>query len=700
LFSSRELDAEEKSVLTHTSSESENMDGLFNFQKVWSFIILYIFIDTGFFSIQVLQRALKMFEIELIPFASQEPIAKQARNSPESSQAYICNLGLHWFTLRRFGRQYFNLNSLYYVPEFVSTQILQLYLNLIKENGYSVFIVNGTLPECLANQQLSANPIGEMEYKSLIKDLPKFIMDGQVLDNLKDSHKHGKQVVRLPRHLYDEFQKNPNDPRIRELINAQLPKEMISDNSKDDLEKHELVCTLSKELYDEFKKNPNNPVIREMISAQLPEDMILDEISEHPGCSNPHQHHHHQLLVTAKSKRRDSQKYKLTFQLSKELYDEFKKNPNNPVLREMISAQLSEDMILDEISEHPGCSNPHQNHHHQLLVTAKSKRRTGEQLTAVCNCQNCRQDSQLVPKQFAEQVTVDSNIDDPNQRHHGSTIITEHLTQYIIEKRNPNNPNAPPQHQVVTNRVLIMSRSSHRNNTLIDDQDIQQMTEPSIGFENDDDILLEHAMAQSLLSASETNEDINIPSLEERLEKIYQKSLDEAIAASLITNNSSTKQSQQTPEIIPITTMNSSPTPMMTSAPVTTKILSSSPPPTNTYSPSSTNTHSPPLMNTYSPSPTNTTLPPLTNTYAAPPTNTSSPPPTNMYPTPPTDTSSPPPKITNSPLPPPASTYPTPPTNTSSPPPKTTNSPPPTVTDSDSLESPSIEGKLFKTILH
>ncbi len=657
-----------------------------------SFIRLFVFIDTGFFSIQVLQRALKMFEIELVPFGSQESVAKQARDHPESIQAYICNLGLHWFTIRRFGNQYFNLNSFYYVPEFVFNPVLPAYLNLIKENGYSVFIVDGTLPVCLADQQLTANPINERDYTLLIKDLPKLIMDDKVIANSKDLRKGGKLVVQLPKDLYNEFLKNPDNPHIRELIYAQLPK-----------------------------------------------DMIDEEIPEYARCSNPDHHHHH---------------------------------------------------------HHP---------RRQIVFAAIPERRTDEQLMGDCNCSNCRQHSQISPKHFAEQVTDDSDIDNLNESHHGTSIITEHLTQYIIEKKNSNNPNAPPQQEVITTRVVTVSRSPHKNNTLIDNDGIQRMPQSNIGFENDDDFFLQHAMAQSLLSAQGKNEDIDIPFLEDPLEKEYRRSLDEAIAASLTTNNSAIEQFVETPELIPITTMNSSPTSTMNSETVTIKMPSSlttsslpptntyspsptntssppptntysasptntsSPPPTNTYSPSPTNTSSPPPTNTYSPSPTNTSSPPPTNTYSAPPTNTSSPPPTNTYspspintssqpptntysPSPtntssppttntyspsPTNTSSPPPTNTYSPSPtntsspPPTNTYSAPPTNTSSPPPTntyspsattasspppmnmysvpttdtssppsaTTNSPPSTVTNSDFIESPSVEGKLFKTIL-
>ncbi|CAF0731479.1 unnamed protein product [Adineta steineri] len=204
----RNLDIEEISVLEHTPVQLENMD------------------DTGFYNIQVLQRALKAFEIELVPYTSQYPIAKQARSNPECIPAYICNLGLHWFTIRRIGTYYFNLNSYYYVPELISDRTLTGYLNFITEKGYSVFIVCGTLPACLADEKLTDNPIGPAEYTLLTKDLPKLIVD----QNTKYRDKNGNSVIKVPSSLYDELQKNPNDPDIRKKFNQYLPNGVTIDD--------------------------------------------------------------------------------------------------------------------------------------------------------------------------------------------------------------------------------------------------------------------------------------------------------------------------------------------------------------------------------------------------------------------------------------------------------------------------------------
>ncbi len=131
------------------------------------FIIIEFFLDTGFFSIQVLQKALEVFDIELIPYASQQPVAQQAREDPQSIQAYICNLREHWLTIRRFGSQYFDLNSISTIPKLISNTYLSLYLAQLQQSGYSIFIIHGDLPPCIADDKMLNNTIDLGYYRSL-----------------------------------------------------------------------------------------------------------------------------------------------------------------------------------------------------------------------------------------------------------------------------------------------------------------------------------------------------------------------------------------------------------------------------------------------------------------------------------------------------------------------------------------------------
>lgn len=70
-------------------------------------------------------------------------------------KAYICNYHEHWFTIRKIGSQWFNLNSLLSGPDLISDTYLSLFLTQLESEGYTVFVVNGILPESRADDVLS-----------------------------------------------------------------------------------------------------------------------------------------------------------------------------------------------------------------------------------------------------------------------------------------------------------------------------------------------------------------------------------------------------------------------------------------------------------------------------------------------------------------------------------------------------------------
>ncbi|XP_029172462.1 ataxin-3-like isoform X2 [Nylanderia fulva] len=91
--------------------------------------------DSGYFSVQVISSALKVWGLELIPYNSTEPTALLAQNDPSRMRAYICNYKGHWFTIRKLGNQWFNLNSMLSGPQLISDTYLAMYLaQLLQED--------------------------------------------------------------------------------------------------------------------------------------------------------------------------------------------------------------------------------------------------------------------------------------------------------------------------------------------------------------------------------------------------------------------------------------------------------------------------------------------------------------------------------------------------------------------------------------
>jgi ataxin-3 len=115
--------------------------------------------DSGFFSVQVLNVALKVWNIEMAPIGSEE--GRGSRSHPEDEVAYICNLNEHWFTLRKFGghsTRWYNLDSLLKEPEWISPTYLGMLLSQLETNGYSIFVMKGDLPISEADEVASKLP--------------------------------------------------------------------------------------------------------------------------------------------------------------------------------------------------------------------------------------------------------------------------------------------------------------------------------------------------------------------------------------------------------------------------------------------------------------------------------------------------------------------------------------------------------------
>uniref|UniRef100_A0A3Q3N0V4 ubiquitinyl hydrolase 1 n=1 Tax=Labrus bergylta TaxID=56723 RepID=A0A3Q3N0V4_9LABR len=115
--------------------------------------------DSGFFSIQVISNALRVWGLELILF--------------NSFFVNTCN-NIHlitplFATTRSTGLLYwFNLNSLLTGPELISDTYLALFLAQLQQEGYSIFVIRGNLPECEAEQILGIMRVQQQQRPRLI----------------------------------------------------------------------------------------------------------------------------------------------------------------------------------------------------------------------------------------------------------------------------------------------------------------------------------------------------------------------------------------------------------------------------------------------------------------------------------------------------------------------------------------------------
>ncbi|KAL1543531.1 ataxin-3 [Salvia divinorum] len=114
----------------------------------------------GDFSIQVLQKALEVWDLQVIPLDS--PAAEPAQIDPEKENAFICHLQDHWFCIRKVNSEWYNFDSLYPAPEHLSKFYLSAYLDSLKDSGWSIFLVRGNFPkECPVASSEASNGFGQ-----------------------------------------------------------------------------------------------------------------------------------------------------------------------------------------------------------------------------------------------------------------------------------------------------------------------------------------------------------------------------------------------------------------------------------------------------------------------------------------------------------------------------------------------------------
>ncbi|CAN1853533.1 Ataxin-3 homolog [Linum perenne] len=98
----------------------------------------------GDFSIQVLQKALEVWDLQVIPFSS--PLAEPAQVDPDTENAFICHLHDHWFCIRKVNGEWYNFDSLSAAPTHLSKFYLAAYLDSLRSASWSIFIVRGNFP--------------------------------------------------------------------------------------------------------------------------------------------------------------------------------------------------------------------------------------------------------------------------------------------------------------------------------------------------------------------------------------------------------------------------------------------------------------------------------------------------------------------------------------------------------------------------
>jgi len=175
--------------------------------------------DSGYFSVQVLSAALSVWGLELLPFNSSDPRAAAARHCPINESAFICHFRDHWFSIRKLGRQWFNLNSILAGPELLSDTYLSLFLAQLQIDKYSIFIVIGDLPNSEADKILSVRPLSPQQFrKQTVGSNQEYEDDDQLKAVLEMSRKELEDEddrEALNKAILQSLQSNGGEPTVK-----------------------------------------------------------------------------------------------------------------------------------------------------------------------------------------------------------------------------------------------------------------------------------------------------------------------------------------------------------------------------------------------------------------------------------------------------------------------------------------------------
>ncbi|CAF4247878.1 unnamed protein product [Rotaria socialis] len=90
----------------------------------------------------------------------------------------------------------------------------------------SVFSVDSLveIAKHLDNEERNVLTSSQYDVSKNMNDLPKLIMDNKIIDNINDLNNYMNEKITVPQHVYNEYQKNPNDPQIQQKLLQYVPK--------------------------------------------------------------------------------------------------------------------------------------------------------------------------------------------------------------------------------------------------------------------------------------------------------------------------------------------------------------------------------------------------------------------------------------------------------------------------------------------
>ena len=237
--------------------------------------------DSGFFSVQVIQKALQVWNLQILPIGSKDPIGLKAKQTPEDEVAFILNLAEHWFCLRRFGNsvdRWYNLNSVNAEPEHVSKTYLGMLLNQMENEGYSIFVVVGNVAESDADGY--CNNVPNPPASALVKKKTATKTSAVKRSNTDDDLKRALRMSLGETLDSDENEDNENDDDLQAALKASMMDEGV------DRESLALAISASLQAGPSSSSAKTPPEKRERRGAEIMATRVVAAIKVNGGNSN------------------------------------------------------------------------------------------------------------------------------------------------------------------------------------------------------------------------------------------------------------------------------------------------------------------------------------------------------------------------------------------------------------------------------
>lgn len=186
----------------------------------------------GNFSIQVLTKALDVFSLRVN--SMNHPSELETWQKPELETGFLLNLEHHWFALRRLRRDevdtWWNLNSLLPGPRKIGSFYLTAFLEQLKAEGYSIFVVrdlhDAQLPSMFGQESSTGRWFAEDEAMRVSAEADAAQTSGRTRlameSAMRTVNQGGTLVASGGADVVDLTGEDASDPELRAALEASM----------------------------------------------------------------------------------------------------------------------------------------------------------------------------------------------------------------------------------------------------------------------------------------------------------------------------------------------------------------------------------------------------------------------------------------------------------------------------------------------